>query len=199
MKIYTNKEPNLDLDKIIYTGIFNELVDLIHFGICINKPLILEGSSGQGKQTAINYISKILNYQVENIIITKSFSVNDLFKKTVIDTKKNEVELIDIETQLFVKFHEKDNGINKQRFLFVFHNINYAESDVLSKLSEIFNHKNYNSSNYVLIGIINIEESSIERDSYYYNYFSKSIYYIVNSSNEKNIKQIIEKYYYIFF
>lgn len=52
--------------------------------------------------------------------------------------------------------------------MFVFHNINKAESDVLSKLCEIFN-KNFNNSNYSLIGLININEGLIDRETYYHN------------------------------
>ena len=194
LQIYLDEKPDMkELSRnIIYIPIFNELVDLIHFIICLQIPLILEGTHGQGKQTAINYVSNLLNYNVENIIITKSFSVKDLFKKTVINnTNKNNIELIDIETKLNEKLDEKKN--DERKIIFVFHNINNAETDVLSKLSEIFNKKHYKTSNYCFIGLINIEESSIERDSYYYNYFSNSIYFKVNSSNIENIKRFISK------
>ena len=50
------------------------MIDLIHFGICTGTPLIFEGYSGQGKQTAINYICNLLNYDIENIILTKNYS-----------------------------------------------------------------------------------------------------------------------------
>ena len=206
LKIYSNKfnekekiEKNMN---IIFTPLFNEMVSLIHFGIATNKSLIFEGFPGQGKQTAINYVCNLLDYSVENIIITSNFSVKDLFKKIVVSSKNNEVELEEIETKLNEKLHSKnkikiknnkknkrkkiekgndinaeqnlDNKNNNKNILFVFHDIHKAESDVLSKLSEIFK-KNYDDNSFSFIGLINIKESLIERNTYYYNYFYNSI------------------------
>ena len=226
LKIYSNKfnekeeiEKNM---KIVFTPTFNEMVNLIHFGIATDTSLIFEGFPGQGKQKAINYVCELLDYDVENIIITSNFSVKDLFKKTVVKSNDNdEVELEEIKTKLYEKLNSKNkikarnkkikkrkkkgkNIIEEQNqdkekcnknILFVFHNIHKAESDVLSKLSEIFN-KNYEDSSYSFIGLINIKESLIERNSYYYNYFYNSIYYIVNSTNNINtsyLKYIIPR------
>ena len=75
------------------------MLDLLHLCICTRTSLIFEGSSGQGKQTAINYISTLLNCHIENIIITKNFTFKDLYKKSIVFTNNNgEVELKDIET-----------------------------------------------------------------------------------------------------
>ena len=93
------------------------------------------------------------------------------------------------------KQNNDKNNSNKNT-LFVFQNIHKAESDVLSKLSEIFN-KNYEDNSFSFIGLINIKESLIERNSYYYNYFYNSIYYIVNSKNiinESYLKHLIPQY-----
>ena len=160
-----------------------------------------------------------MDYDVENIIITSNFSVKDLFKKIVVKSNNNDVELEEIETKLYEKINSKNkiNVQNKRRkkrkkkgkgkprniianqnldkekniknILFVFHNIHKAESDVLSKISEIFN-KNYEGNSYSFIGLINIKESLIERNSYYYNYFYNSIYYIVDSANSINTKYL---------
>ena len=226
LKKYSNKfnqqkeiEKNM---KIVFTPTFNEMVNLIHFGITTDTPLIFEGFPGQGKQKAINYVCQMLDYDVENIIITSNFSVKDLFKKIVVKYNDNDdIELEEIETKLNEKINSKNNikannnkrkkkrkmrNINEKQnndknnsnknTLFVFQNIHKAESDVLSKLSEIFN-KNYEDNSFSFIGLINIKESLIERNSYYYNYFYNSIYYIVNSKNiinESYLKHLIPQY-----
>ena len=176
-----------------FTPLFNKLVDLIHFGICTSTPLILEGNPGQGKQTAINYVCSLLNYEIENIIITKSFSVKDLFKKTIIEKKGKVIELYEITSQLYNILNNKNNNKNgneAKKIMFVFHNINNAESDVLMEISKIFNEID-DSINYSLIGIININESLISREGYYYNFFPNSIYYKVDSLNYLNSGNII--------
>ena len=161
LRIYSNKfnekkeiEKNME---IVFTPTFNEMVNLIHFGIATNKSLIFEGFPGQGKQKAINYVCELLGYNIENIVITSNFSVKDLFKKNIIKSNdKGDVELEEIETKLYEKLKAKklikeknkgkkkrkkkrkeNNNINNDKILFVFHNIHKADSDVLSKLFEI--------------------------------------------------------------
>ena len=128
----------------------------------------------------------MLDYDVENIIITSNFLVKDLFKKNVVKSNDHDdVELEEIETKLNEKINSKNNikaknnkrkkkrknrNINQKQnndknnrnknTLFVFKNIHKAESDVLSKLSEIFN-KNYEDNSFSFIGLINIKESLI--------------------------------------
>ena len=176
-----NLDINIKNDKgqnIVFTPVFNKMLDLIFFGICTGTPLIFEGSSGQGKQTAINYICNLLNYDIENIIITKNVTYKDLYKKSIVQNNDNgEIEIVDIYTKLY----EKLNNYSEKKILFVFHNIHLAESDVLSELSQIFNKRG--NETYSFIGIINNKENFIERNLYYYNYFYNSIYYIVNFSS----------------
>jgi len=175
LKIYSPKIDEKDTDNIVFTPVFNEMADLLHFGICTGTPLILEGFPGQGKQKVINYISNLLNYDVENIIITNNFSVNDLFKKTVLESKDDGAFTIDIVDTKLNKIlsnshsikEAKEEHINQKPVLFVFHNIHKARADVLSKISCIFNEKCINSK-YFFIGLINLKESFIERKSYYY-------------------------------
>ncbi len=49
-KIIENNNKN-----IIFTKTFNDLLDVLHFGIYIQIPILFEGIYGQGKLTAINY------------------------------------------------------------------------------------------------------------------------------------------------
>ena len=84
-KILIFKEPENETE-LLFTPLFNKLLDLIHFSICTSTPIILEGKTGEGKQEAINYVCQLLNYEVKNIQITKLFTVNDLFNKLKINT-----------------------------------------------------------------------------------------------------------------
>ena len=198
LRIKIENQPKMETEKE-FTPLFNILNELIHFGICTFTPLILECSPGQGKQTSINYVCDLLNYEIENIVITNTFTVKDLFKKTMIkSSNEGNIELFQIVTKLYSKVNNinEDNnnnydnndksGKNEKKIMFVFHNINNAESDVLSKLSEIFN-RDYDNSNYSLIGLININEGLIDRETYYYNLFPKALYYRIPPLTYLNI------------
>ena len=56
------------MDNLAFTKTFTEMVDYIHLGIATNTPVILEGGTGLGKQTAINYVAYKLNYKIINFI-----------------------------------------------------------------------------------------------------------------------------------
>ena len=188
LKLLISKETDynkLEEKNIIFTPEFNEMIELIHFGICTGTSLIFEGFPGQGKKRAVNFISGLINYEVENIIITSNFSVKDLFKKRIVENNNDgTVELVEVETKLYDKLFNKENENKfKKNILFIFHNINQAESDVLSKISELFNENHREDNSYLLIGFINIKENLKERNLYYYNYFSNLIYYIVKNTN----------------
>ena len=60
------------------------MIEIIHFGLVNNVPLILEG-----KQLCINYISELLGYEVVNIMISQSTKVEDLLGKNIITKDKN--------------------------------------------------------------------------------------------------------------
>ena len=129
---------------IAYTNSFNKMLDLIHFSFCIGIPIIFEGIPRQGKKTSINYMAKLLDYEIENIVITSNFTINDLFFSQIISTE-DEIEIKENETKLFKKLKGEKF---ENEIIFIFHNINYATSDVLFKISEIFN---YNQEKIILL------------------------------------------------
>jgi hypothetical protein len=59
------------------------MIEIIHFGLVNNVPLILEG-----KQLCINYISELLGYEVVNIMISQSTKVEDSLVKNIITKDK---------------------------------------------------------------------------------------------------------------
>ena len=54
------------------------MIEIIHFGLVNNVPVILEGVPGQVKELCINYISELLGYEIVNIMIFQSTKVEDL-------------------------------------------------------------------------------------------------------------------------
>ena len=60
------------------------MCDVILFGLSLDLPIILEGEAGQGKQTAIHYMSRKLGLDIINIVISKSTKVDDLLLKIII-------------------------------------------------------------------------------------------------------------------
>ena len=91
------------------------MIDLIHFGICTSTPLIFEGFPGQGKKKAINYVSKLIGYEVENIVITSNFTSKDLFKKTIIQNFNNNISINDVETKLTKILNSKSTKEEKNK------------------------------------------------------------------------------------
>ena len=82
MKLYSyNQEMEIEDYNIYFTKKFSELCDVLYFGLVTRTPVILEGESGIGKQTAINYIAKLLGLEIINIVISNSTKVDDLLKK----------------------------------------------------------------------------------------------------------------------
>ena len=59
------------------------MIEIIHFGLINNIPLIL-----QGKHLYINYISELLGYEVVNIMISQSTKVEDSLVKNIITKDK---------------------------------------------------------------------------------------------------------------
>ena len=135
LKIKIENKPKMETEKQFFP-LFNVLNDLIHFGICTFTPLIFECSPGQGKQTSINYICELLNYEVENIVITNNFTVKDLFKKTEIKSSDDNYIIIEQKpTKLYSIIYDdnddydnidnenSDENIKNKKIMFVFHNI----------------------------------------------------------------------------
>ena len=113
LEIKIENEPKMETEKQFFP-LFNVLNDIIHFGICTFTPLIFECSPGQGKQTSINYVCELLNYEVENIVITNNFTVKNLFKKTEIEsTDDNYINLKQKPTKLFsIIYDDNDHYYN---------------------------------------------------------------------------------------
>ena len=162
-------------------------------------PIILEGEPGQGKQTAIHYISKKLGLEIINILITKSTKVDDLLMKVMIE--KSDIGKILIrnrETKLYKAIRSHDNLSRK---LIVFQEINNASPEILNFINNfLFIPKaNFRLSNgFILekgnmniIGIFNKGRDNINKDEIPAGILSNCIYHIVDNPSSKDILNII--------
>ena len=116
MKLYTyNQEMEIEDYNIYFTKKFAELCDVLYFSLVTRTPIILEGESGIGKQTAINYIAKLLGLEVINIVISNSTKVDDLLLKIIIEKNKEtgDIEAKNNETELYKALNCKDKNPKK--------------------------------------------------------------------------------------
>ena len=64
------------------------MINIIHLGLSLNAPIVLEGLIGQGKQTAIKYIAEMLGYKLLMIQLSSSNKEEDLLGKMIVDKDK---------------------------------------------------------------------------------------------------------------
>jgi MoxR-like ATPase len=116
MKLYSHNQ-NIEIDdyNIYFTKKFAELCDVLYFSLVTRTPVILEGESGIGKQTAIYYIAKLLGLEVINIVISNSTKVDDLLLKIIIEKNKEtgDIEVKNNKTELYKALNCKDNNPKK--------------------------------------------------------------------------------------
>ena len=176
-----------------------ELLEVLHFGLSTKTPIILEGLPGQGKQTMIKFLADYLNFEIININITNQTNNNDLLTKIIIGkNEQGEISVKYSETKLLsaIKYYQ-----NNPSTIVVFQNLNHASPAVMETISCIFGNPNSNillpDGSMVKRGIMNIigifnRQGGVSRDKLPNNLLHNSIYHIVESPNNKDIKDIIE-------
>ena len=141
-KLFSNRT-NLYIDSnnlkennsnIAFVEPFNELIDCIHTCIATHFPLIIEGSSGKGKKTAIEYIKEILGYEIVYIPISSSTTVDNLFCKInpIHNGKELTFELIESDLLKSIK-----TGASERKII-VIENLEQASSNILDALIPVF-------------------------------------------------------------
>ena len=141
LRIECGKGPeiiNEDMNNLAFTKSFTEMVDYIHLGIATNTPVILEGGTGLGKQTAINYVAYKLNYKIINFIITASTKIEDLLGRNQIK-REDGIKIEFCETKIMKALRETEGD----NIIIVFHNLNKASSALMESLCSIFNKNQY--------------------------------------------------------
>ena len=192
------REIELYDERIFFTKKFSEICDIILFGLSLKIPIILEGESGQGKQTAIHYISKKLGLEIMNVVISKSTKVDDLLIKVIIEKSKiGEILIRNYETELYKAIKSYDNYPKK---LIVFQEINNASSEVFDFLNSLFipgadihlsNGSILDKGNMNIICIFNKGRNNINKDKIPAGMLSNCIYHIVDNPSSEDILNII--------
>ena len=189
----------VDVKNLVFTKTFTEMVDYIHLGIATNTPVILEGGTGLGKQTAINYVAYKLNYRIINFIITQSTKIEDLLGRNQIIRKDGQIRIEFCETKILKSLIGKDG----ENIIIVFHNLNKASSALMEALCSIFNKKQTNilrpdgkseaKSKVNLIGIINSQSNIAIKDKLPLSLINCVFYYILPKLYPNEIQEIIMK------
>ena len=201
-KLYIHKQKmdnHNNKQDIIFTELFNDLLDQIHFGILAKTPIILEGSYGQGKYTAIDYYCRLVGYEMLRIIITKSTKIDDLLYKTVLKNNNGKQTLVSEKTPFCQAIEDKDLS---PKTLIIIEGINNASPAILDILDSIFNPINSNillpngstiTKGYAnIIGIFN-PSNDYPRDKLPSSLVNNCLYYIVENNLNNDIELIIEK------
>ncbi len=193
---------NIEDSEIAFIPLINEIIDILHFGIYAKIPIILEGSTGQGKQTAIKYIADSLGYDIINIMISKNTKADDLLGRMSIsrDKETNKIKVEYIERKLLKAI--KLNNESKKSII-VIHNINNASNAVLDKLTSIFdkeqndillqNGNREKKGEFNIIAIFNTENEIVNREKLPTLLVNSSLYFIIKKMTNDEISNIIEK------
>ena len=194
---------NDSLNTLTFTKTFSEMVDYIHLGIATNTPVILEGGTGLGKQTAINYVAHKINFKIINFIITQSTKIEDLLGRNQILSENGNINVKFCETKILKALNGEYEGKEGENIIIVFHNLNKASSALMESLCSIFDKKqkyilrpdglSVAKSKVNLIGIVNSQSNIALKEKLPLSLINCVFYYILPKLMPKEIEQIIKK------
>jgi len=194
---------NDSLNNLVFTKTFSEMVDYIHLGIATNTPVILEGGTGLGKQTAINYVAHKINFKIINFIITQSTKIEDLLGRNQIFQENGNINVKFCETKILKALIGEYEGKEGENIIIVFHNLNKASSALMESLCSIFDKKQQNilrpdglsvvKKRVNLIGIVNSQSNIALKDKLPLSLINCVFYYILPKLLPKEIEEIIKK------
>jgi midasin (ATPase involved in ribosome maturation) len=73
---------------------FLEMIDIVQMGISLHYPVIIQGGSGQGKRTAVQFVAESLGFQVMCVALSSVTSIEDLFCKIVPQRREGQLEFV---------------------------------------------------------------------------------------------------------
>ena len=188
-----NTNQKLSKKKLAFTKNMNDMIDILHLGIYAKIPIIFEGETGQGKQTAIQYVAESLGLEIINIILSQSTNTEDLLGRVRISkNENNEIKVETIKTKLRQNLEASSNS---GKSIIVFHNLNNATAAVLELITNIFDYKQeaillpdgskINKGPINLVGLFDPQNGMNNRDKLPTNLRQSSIYHILKYTNEK--------------
>ncbi|KAK8878640.1 hypothetical protein M9Y10_005420 [Tritrichomonas musculus] len=184
---------------IAYTPLFCDILDVLHLGMSVRNPVILEGPPGQGKHTAIEYIANMMNVEVIYITISQSTKVDDLLGKLKIDRREDGIHVQMVKSRLAETISLSSDIVGMP--IIVIENINNATPAVLNVLFSIFNieiksillpsGETMQKGKFYLFGIFNTQQTATTRDKLPSSLINSVIYYVVKNPTFEEVKDVI--------
>ena len=93
---------------IAFVNTLNNMLEYCHLSIYSHFPLIIKGNTGSGKNTAINYISKYLGYELIEFSLSNSTTLEDLFCKEIPIQEGDKIKFLTIRSKLLDAIENKE-------------------------------------------------------------------------------------------
>ena len=186
--------------KPAFTPKFVEMLNIIHLGLSLNCSIVIEGQIGQGKQTAIKFLSEILGFKLLVIQLSSSNKEEDLLGKVIVDKdKKTNNTVIKVnETDLMKVL--KNQGNTDEKYLIVFNDLQNASDAVKEKIANICDrHQKHvllpdgntiNKPELNIICVINTEVNSDIRSKLPSPLLYSTIYYKIGEIPEEEVENV---------
>jgi midasin (ATPase involved in ribosome maturation) len=111
------------------------MIEVIHMGISLHYLVILQGGSGQGKHTAIEYVAQYLGYKIISFGLSSATTLEDIFCKVVPERRDGQIEFVLQKSRLL---NEIDSSTTSRNTIIVLEDLNQANQSVLDAISPLF-------------------------------------------------------------
>jgi hypothetical protein len=151
----TITEPGM---KVALVPQFLQMIDVIHMGISLHHPVIIQASTGFETHTAIEYVSKSLGFKIVKFTLSNATTIEDLFCKVVTEPRDVDLEFVLRESRLLMELNAKTAWSNT---IVVLEELNSASPAVLDALVPLFD---TTKRNFLLLNMIPGDKHRLELD-----------------------------------
>ena len=133
-KIFAPKMNNEVGSDIAFVNTLNYMLEYCHLSIYSHFPLIIKGTTGSGKNTAINYIAKYLGFELIEFSLSNSTTLEDLFSKEIPIQEGDKIKFLTIRSKLLDAIENKE----QKNVIIYLKNIEQASANILEALIPVF-------------------------------------------------------------
>ena len=133
-KIFAPKINNEVGKDIAFVNTLNYMLEYCHLSIYSHFPLIIKGTTGSGKNTAINYLAKYLGFDLIEFSLSNSTTLEDLFCKEIPIQEGDKIKFLTIRSKLLDAIENKD----QKNVIIYLKNIEQASANILEALIPVF-------------------------------------------------------------
>ena len=119
---------------IAFVNTLNYMLEYCHLSIYSHFPLIIKGNTGSGKNTAINYLTNYLGFDLIEFSLSNSTTLEDLFSKEIPIQEGDKIKFLTIRSKLLDAIENKDN----KDVVIYLKNIEQASANILEALIPVF-------------------------------------------------------------